>query len=985
MNDAAYETSSNGIGGLAAFAGRRDVAPTRRRDACATWLRRQFTKALITGKAVSWLRFATAVHMLIVVACGGAESLPRTPPTEATNALSTFQIRPGFKLELAAAEPLVMDPIAMSFDEDGRLYVIEMRDYSERRHMQLGRVRLLEDVDGDGRFDQSTIFAEDLPWPTAIICYDGGVFVGATPDIFFMKDTSGDRKADVRQLVFTGFAEGQEKLNVQGLMNSFSWGLDNRIHGATGLNGAKMRHASANKVLELRGKDFSFDPRNPKDFRAQSGGGQHGMTFSDDGRKFVCHNSAHIKLVMYEDRYAARNPFHSMPPPLLDIPEDGPAAEVYRISPEEPWRVLRTAWRVAGKVPGPIEGGGRASGYFTSATGVTIYRGDAFPEDCRGDAFIADVGSNLIHRKKLYTNGVALTARRAPDEQKSEFIACKDLWFRPVQFANAPDGCLYIADMYREVVEHPWSIPDSIKEQLDLNSGNDRGRIYRIVPEKLQRRKFTPMSKASTAELVSTLEHQNGWHRDTAARLLYERHDEAAIPLIEKLFVSSTTGLARLHAFYALSNPPVANALADRDPRVRAHAVRKARTIAELLPLAGDRSPLVRYEVAFALGNHQHKAKATALAAIIRADPSDPWIRTAVLNAVGDEAADLLSVDGAEFRKALLRLIGARNKTPEIEKAVRFLHAADIAYALAFAEGAGTFRSEEILARAIKTARDREAPDRLAAVKLVGFSQSTNRIAMLLSLVNLGEPEPIQRAAIAALAKVAGPETAVQMVRAWTSLTPTLRAEAVSLLLSRPERALVFLDGIASGVIARTDLSPAQMKFLRSHKDAAVRERAIEVLGRTSEAKRQDVIDQFSRALSLVGDPVKGKQIFAERCASCHRLGNEGYAVGPDLITVKSAGKEKLLLSIVDPNREVLPNYTSYVVEARHDNSYIGLITEAGSEVIVREAFGKETRVPRAQIRSITSQALSLMPEGLEAGLTPEGMADLLEYLTSAQ
>ena len=248
-----------------------------------------------------------------------AEELPRTPPTEPTNALSTFQIRPGFKLELAAAEPLVMDPIAMSFDEDGRLYVIEMRDYSERRHMQLGRVRLLEDTDGDGRFDQSTIFAEDLAWPTAIICYDGGVFVGATPDIFFIKDTIGDKKADVRQLVFTGFAEGQEKLNVQGLMNSFNWGLDNRIHGATGLNGAKMRHASSTKVLELRGKDFSFDPRNPKDFRAESGGGQHGMSFSDDGRKFVCHNSAHIKLVMYEDRYSARNAFHSMPPPLLGM------------------------------------------------------------------------------------------------------------------------------------------------------------------------------------------------------------------------------------------------------------------------------------------------------------------------------------------------------------------------------------------------------------------------------------------------------------------------------------------------------------------------------------------------------------------------------------------------------------------------------------------------------------------------------------------
>ena len=911
--------------------------------------------------------------------------LPRTPPTEPANALSTFQIRPGFKLELAAAEPLVTDPIAMSFDEDGRLYVIEMRDYSERRHMQLGRVRLLEDTDDDGRFDQSTVFAEDLPWPTAVICYDGGVFVGATPDIFFMKDTDGDKKADIRRVVFTGFAEAQERLNVQGLMNSFNWGLDNRIHGATGPNGAKMRCVSglSAKVLDLRGKDFSFDPRNPTDFRAESGGGQHGMSFSDDGRKFVCHNSAHIKLVMYEDRYAARNPFSSMPPVLLDIPEDGPAAEVYRISPEEPWRVLRTQWRVAGKVSGPVEGGGRASGYFTSATGVTIYRGDAFPQEYRGDAFIADVGSNLIHRKKLFPKGVALVAKRAPDEQKSEFLASKDLWFRPVQFANAPDGCLYIADMYREVVEHPWSLPDSIKEQLDLNSGNDRGRIYRIAPEKFERRKLTPLGKASTTELVATLEHANGWHRDTAARLLYERQDPVAVPLIEKLFMTSQKPLARLHAFHALANPPIANALSDPDPRIREHASRKARTIDELLLLAGDRSPRVRYQAAFALGEFHQQRKTVALAAIVRADPSDPWVRAAVLSSLTDEAPDLLPVGGPEFKKALLQHIGARNKREEVEKATRFLQDAGLSYALAFAEGAGSLRGDALLARATETARDPKAPERLAAVKLVGLSVAPARVGMLLSLIHPGEAEAIQRAAIAALAKGAGSNTATKIVQAWPSLTPALRAEALSLLLGRPERASVLLDSIASGAIQRADLSSGQIKFLTDHKDSAVRERAIMVFSKASETKRQDVIDRFSPALSLTGDPVKGKQIYAERCASCHRLGSEGHALGPDLITVKNAGKEKLLLNIIDPNREVLPNFASYLVETKSEDSYIGILAEAGAEVIIREAFGKETRVPRSKVKQITSQSQSLMPEGLEAGLTAQQMADLLEYLSA--
>src|SRR5439155_17858377 len=300
------------------------------------------------------------------------KDLPRIPPTEPDRALATFQVKKGFHLELAAAEPLVVDPIAMSFDEDGRMYVVEMRDHSERRPERLGRIRRLEDTDGDGRFDKSTVYLDGLPWPTAVFCYGGGVFVGATPDIIFCQDTNGDGVADVREPIFTGFASDfapyqTNRLNVQALLNSFNWGLDNRVHGSASMSGGKvsrvdsaftrswMERAGKNPQsairnpdrVDLRGKDFSFDPRT-LDFRAESGGAQHGMSFDSRGRKFVCSNSDHIQLVMYEDRYAYRNPFFAMPPPRASIAADGPAAEVFRISPDEPWRVLRTRWRVAG-------------------------------------------------------------------------------------------------------------------------------------------------------------------------------------------------------------------------------------------------------------------------------------------------------------------------------------------------------------------------------------------------------------------------------------------------------------------------------------------------------------------------------------------------------------------------------------------------------------------------------------------------------------
>ncbi|HND54927.1 MAG TPA: cytochrome C, partial [Pirellulaceae bacterium] len=439
---------------------------------------------------------------------------------EPAEAQKLFHVVPGFKIELVASEPLLVDPVAMAFDERGRLFVIEMRDYSEDDKANLGRVRLLEDVDGDGKFDRSSIYADGLSWPTAICCYDGGVFVGAAPEIFYFRDTDGDGRADEKKHLFTGFARS----NVQGLFNSFQWGHDNRIHGATSSSGATVLlgpdHPLAKTTVEadkapltLRGRDFAIEPRSLR-IAPTSGGAQHGMTFDVWGTRYVCSNSDHIQQVMFEDRYVARNPYLAAPSSRVSIAADGPQADVFRTSPVEPWRIVRTRLRVKGVVPGPVEGGGRAAGYFTSATGVTIYRGNAWPAEYYGYAIVGDVGGNLIHRKKLEPNGVPNVARRV--DEKVEFITSEDIWFRPVQFANAPDGTLFVADMYRETIEHPASLPPAIKKHLDLTSGRDRGRIYRIVPDGFKQPTLPKLDQASTADLVATLAHPNGWHRDTA-------------------------------------------------------------------------------------------------------------------------------------------------------------------------------------------------------------------------------------------------------------------------------------------------------------------------------------------------------------------------------------------------------------------------------------------------------------------------------------
>ena len=529
--------------------------------------------------------------------------LPRVPATPPEKAVATCAVRPGFRIELMAAEPLVVDPVAMAFDENGRLFVVEMRDYSERREEKLGRVKLLEDTDGDGRFDRASVFADGLPWPTGIACWDGGVFVLASPELLYFKDMDGDGKADVHQLVFTGFGSLAEKLNVQQLPNSLQWGPDQRLHGALGGNASLVQNFArfGSPKIELRGRDFSFDPR-AMDLRAESGGGQFGMTFDDTGRKFVCSNSRHLMQVIYEDRIAARVTDFPLPAPALDIAADGPQAEVFRRSPDEPWRVIRTKWRVDGTVKGVVEGGGRASGYFTGATGVTVYRGDAWPAEFRGDVFVADCGSNLIHHKKLSGNLVQRGARVA-DEEKSEFVASTDNWFRPVAFANAPDGNLWVADMYREVIEHPWSLPDALKSHLDLNSGNDRGRIYRIVPENFTARPAPQLGKATTHELFSLLKHPNGWHRDTAARLLHQQQDKSAVAALIALSEKAETPATRLLALQvlrgltALDDATLARALRDLDADVRAGTARLCTKAEMLAPLADDPAPRVRHEV----------------------------------------------------------------------------------------------------------------------------------------------------------------------------------------------------------------------------------------------------------------------------------------------------------------------------------------------------------------------------------------------------
>lgn len=975
-----------------------------------------------------YVRNALATILLVLACAAGSwgEELPRVPPTAPEDALATFQIAEGFRIEQVAAEPLVVDPVAMAFDEWGRMYVVEMCDYSEQDKERLGRIRLLTDENGDGKFDKSVVFADDLSWPTAIACYDGGVFIGAAPDLQYLKDNRGDGKADQKETVFSGFARN----NVQGLLNSFHWGLDNRIHGSTSSNGATL---DSPRGAKLRGRDFAFDPKT-REVVGTTGGGQHGMSFNRWGDRFVSANSDHLQAIVFEDRYLSRNPYQATPAPRRSIAADGPQAEVYRTSPVEKWRELRTKLRVSGEVPGIVEGGGRAAGYFTGATGVTIYEGDLWPEEYRGYAIVADVGSNLVHRKRMIPDGVTYRGERV--DEKSEFLTSTDIWFRPVQFAIGPEGALYVADMCREVIEHPKSLPPQIKSQLDLTSGRDRGRIYRVVPVDYAAKAVQPLGDASTSELVAALDDTNIWRRTTSARLLYEQQDKTAVELLRELATSAKLPEGRIAALYAIAGMNALTpgellvALKDQHSQVRRHAVRLSEPFLTesselreaLVSLVDDDELIVRFQLALSLGEMESAEKSDALAYLILRDHANRDVVGAALTSVRDCAGNVLKSLLSDVRwtrspyapplvAALVGQIVRQLRNEDLEVLLRTL---EPAYAASHSEAAalvlGTIRLPDdaetnprlkLLARAqrdaaevlVRAARDMldggnaSIEDRIVAVRAFGLGEFDAERDRFSELLTPSQPSQVQTAVLESLSRQKSPEVATLVLSAWRQFTPELRRRAVDLLGRRETWLNELLSAIKAGDVRVADIDPTYWTAWKSHPSKSIRGQVNELRKNAVSNDRQAVFDDYKIVLQRQGDATRGKVVFAKNCASCHKMAGEGHELGPNLAAMVNRGTESLLYNILAPNAEVESRYVNYSITDLDGVVRTGVIaSETASSIMLRGANNDTHTILRVDIDEdgLQSTGVSLMPDGLEQQIDKAAMADLLAYLRDA-
>ena len=622
--------------------------------------------------------------------------MPRIPHTDPKDALSTFKVADGFELELVAAEPLVADPVAACFDEHGRMFVAEMHGYPfSQEPTQLnpeggglknaGIIRMLEDIDGDGRMDRSTVFADNLSWPTSVLPYNGGIFVMAPKFLYYLKDTDGDHQADVREIVLEGFGRN----NVQSVANGLIWGLDNKIYFAAGRNPKTLVHRGT-PLFPVSGVDLRFDPRTEQ-FETVTGGVQFGHARDIWGTRFVCSNSNHIQQVIHPQHYITRNPYLVASGMIRSIATDGASARVFRLSPPEPWRIVRQKWRALDKGYRlvinddggwefiPIDSSKPAGvvpteypvGFFTSATGITIYAGDAYPERYLGNAFVGDVGGNLVHRKNIDPSGVVYRSKRA--DEGVEFIQSTDNWFRPVNFLNAPDGTLYVLDMYRETVEHPYSIPAEIKKFLHLTSGKDRGRIYRVVRKDMIVRKPVDLGGMSSTALVEELSSTNGWNRNTAQRLLVERQDQSIRTVLDELVLTGKSSLGRLHGLYTLQGlnslmpKHLFAGFLDPEPRVKAHAIKLAepylqediKLVNQIQTLTADASEHIRIQMAYSLGEAKPEVTIPTLVELALASNATPEIKTAVLSSVGASSDQFLFtlIESGEGKSQLPSLV----------------------------------------------------------------------------------------------------------------------------------------------------------------------------------------------------------------------------------------------------------------------------------------------------------------------------------------
>lgn len=963
-------------------------------------------------------------------------------PLTPEQSLQAFHHEPGVRVEIAAAEPLTASPATVVWDEYGRMFVAEERGYPVgpgEGKPPAGIVAMLEDTDGDGRYDRRTLFADNLTFPNGLLPWKGGLYVTCAPDVYYLKDTNGDGRADVRQVVLTGFST---KSTTQLRVSHPTLGLDNWIHLTAGLVGGTVTAPDhpERKPVEFVKSDSRFRP-DTHEFETTAGQSQFGLTFDDFGHRFTVANRNPLWHIVLLPHYLKRNPYLAFSETVQEVSASGEAAKVFPRSKDT---------TTASYMPSLM--GTPHAGTFTSACGITLYRGDALPAAMYGSAFICENAQNLVQRQVLTPRGATFASKYATED--ADFLASTDSWFRPVFASFGPDGALYICDMYRKTIDHPQYLPESIRSTTDFESGKGMGRIYRLVADKpapargTKKRRPDALARAHTQELCAALGDPNGWVRDTARRLLLERRDPAAVPLLKALIEkqnarASTGGFARVAALSllegvgALDETTLRLGLHDPSAGVREFAVQLAeprlaqsKALAdELLSLADDSDAKVRFRCALALGEIDDSRTIPALAKIGIRDSADRWARAAVLSSIGRRSGEFLQAvlaqakegtTSPELMESLGQVLAASQPLDRLVSLFNELTVStrerDFRWQLATLSGmADSLRNRRIkgshtsalqnllatdspatlqarqrlgalIDRAVAVAANpkQDEASRLAAIELLAHADYAQAGQLLVKLLGPLEPSALQSAAVQSLSRMSDPVAGKLLVERerWRAYSPGVREVVLAALLSQPRLIIPLLDAVEAGVVQPWALTPRRRTQLENNRDKTISQRAKTLFKDAGGGDRMKVYEEYKAVLGLKPNAKNGRDVFIKTCATCHVAGSVGTKVGPDLTGVRNQPKEALLLHLIVPDAEILPGYTSYEVETKDGRTLTGLLaSETPTSVTLRAAQGVEENILRRNIATMSSTSLSLMPQELEKTMSKQDLADLIGFL----
>lgn len=949
------------------------------------------------------------------------EAPPAKSPKES---LACIKAPEGFTVELVAVEPLIESPIGFEWGADGKLWVVEMGDYplgQDGKGKAGGRVRFLEDANADGIYDKSTVFMDDVTMPTGIFPWRKGVLVAAAPDIFYAEDSDGDGRADVKNILYTGFHPG----NPQHRVNGFDYGLDNWVYGANGDSGGEITSVKTGKKVNINGRDFRFRP-DTGEFESESGQTQYGRHRDDWGNWFGNNNPNWLWHYLYPERYLLRNPHlpvRDNKKMLANYPE---GTRAFSISPA-------------------IERFNDPNGnnHVTAGNSPTPYRDDLFGKEFASTVFSSDPVHNCVHREVLEQDGITFNSHRAPGEEQREFVASTDNWFRPTMLKTGPDGALYICDMYRLVIEHPEWIPADRQKRIDLRAGADKGRIYRVYPTASKPRSIPHLARLSIKELVAALDSPSGWQRDAVQRLIIEKSLTSTAAPLSRLLTVSTRAATRLHALCTLegldqlSTDSLIQVLQDKDPLVRAAAVRVSEgflkrgqavsrhsdLVSTLLRLTDDTDIRVRFQLAFSLGEWPDSRAAKALSRVALKDWNNPHLRTAVMSSATPHVGEMLAAilaektppasmveqllglatalnDEAVFVKVLdqvTQMRGSKYEAWQLNALAGFLDALDrkgVTLAQLQKKAGADLRSAlgrtERLFEAARYMAERTEGVTLEQVKpafrLLGRSlhpvdKDIDRLGKHLQPQASVE---IQKSALTAIKRLSAGRIADLLLSQWQILGPDLKMEALDVLFSRAEWLEALMQAIEKGAIPPGQLGTTHQQKLLTHPDQSLKARASKLFHANSD--RQKIVKDYSIVETLQGDLANGKRVFEESCAPCHRLGTEGNAIGPDLGMMADKPISVFLIAILDPNQAVEARYLNYNALTKNDREVAGIIsTETPASITIKNVGGIEETVLRNDLKELKSSGLSLMPEGFENAISAQAMADLVSYLKKSQ